>query len=178
MKIKFLYLLLFTTVIIAGCNKCYKDDEYIFLTNDEKLNYQDGDSVIYVCSSASSDTFIVNIFQTFDFKRYEGNCQQKGWKYEVLYYKFINSKYQTSEIDISKKNPAAYSISYWCDKNQWNKVHIGTIELNGNTYSDIYSYSNDTAHADDAIVKLYFNKPFGVIYYERKNGNIWNLKTL
>ncbi|MCC9166790.1 hypothetical protein [Pontibacter harenae] len=86
-------------------------------------------------------------------------------------------------IQIKKSQKKGFVTSFYWKQLNLQKLfsqfpeQLNELKVRGNTYSNVYVYTNDISHADDfegpTTHKLYFAKDFGLVKWENADGEVW-----
>lgn len=160
----------FTSVFLmflCGCSAF--EDKYYNIPSGDLFAYEQGDTIFYTSNNNNIDTFLVSYVKTsFDVsdKSYHYQFQEISLKkikdsssedYNLFNGHFlfsVRSKKFIEEIGVSD----AKSINY---------------NLNGKTLKKVYEMKSSTVLSD--IVKIYYTYKYGIIQYNKSNGESFQL---
>ncbi len=186
---KKLALLLFGIFLLQGC--CVGGSETrIYLKPEEKacVPYQKDQIIEFTDNNNVTHTFKVTLdYSYLEQTSYSSkfNCNQDITSTEIRQTKLEDTNHNmTFILELTPQGGG----NFWYDKNLTIKMNnsltaqvpvyypasIDTISFNGKLYKEVYSVDFYTNQGYAA--KLYYNKEFGIIYFEDEQGKKYTLK--
>jgi hypothetical protein len=171
-------LILPIILILLSCER-----QYIEINESSRPCFENNDTLVFVNQNLESDSFLIRMY--YDLEYYSGSYKEK-----LDYYYIALSNGMMDSLVFSVGIGGAHDITWLESEYRFHTISSDdnalTITQNGNTYSNVIAYYQDTipggAHNPDStyskplIKKLLYSDSHGIIRYEKQNGDIFKLQ--
>jgi hypothetical protein len=163
-------------------SSCCKKDKYHYISDEDKLIYKVGDTLIYKSNLGNQDTVvIVQILQQFQATEDDDFCKTQN------FHEFLEWQIEAIPIDTFCRYVTVYSgtpyISYVCWLGTSMRTHsdlyytiIDSMYMQNITFYNIFrSIKYPDWQEPDNVDTLWFDKNYGVIKYSKINSEEYEL---
>lgn len=184
MKTRNSIILIFAIAVPAALSSCkpqckeFGGDRYYYVPEEEKIQLNEGDTLIYKTENDEFDTLVVNqslSYPNTDF--YECDNGVLYWRIIEEYSILIKNADQTSIInDIrlvqrgsDQVNASVnYYMAIYIKQDLFASYFYGCYQYKDSIYQDVQASEKDS-------LKMYFNRNYGLIAFQYNDMNIYNL---
>jgi len=181
-SLKHVVLVIFTVlplmVLMTSCER--QHIEFVELSHP---CFENNDTLVFVNQNLESDSFLIRMYH--DLEYHSGSYKEK-----LDYYYIALSNGIMDSLVFSVGIGGVHDLTWLESEYRFHTISSDdnpvTITQNGNTYSNVIAYYQDTipgwAHNPDStyskplIKKLLYSDSYGIIRYEKQNGDIYKLQ--
>ena len=176
-KNKYLLAILATIIYSCTCKKEFIDHS---ISDNNRLKWNNNDKVVFKNNLQQKDTF--NFYDKYDVLTYNSDKRNDCGRIDRFEVFNIYSK------NTANNHKIFYGSSYSTQSNLG--IYIDDIEIvsikdtiltldtiNNNIYNNVHYLICDTINSSiNKISKIYYNFPWGLLKYEFKNGDFWEIE--